>query len=79
MMVAMPAGRQEIVLKEEDEKTAAPVITFFEQSLSFLEMYLVGKIIVPGVTLRGEIKDKAEFLEEAYELGRKLGESAKSV
>lgn len=68
-----------IPFEEDDEKTVAPVITFFEQSLNFLEMNLVGKIIVPGVTLRGEIKNKGEFLEEAYELGRKLGESANSV
>jgi hypothetical protein len=35
-------------------------------------MNIVGKIIVPGVTLRGEVKNKPEHLEKAYHLGKSL-------
>ncbi len=61
-----------IPFEEEDENTVAPVVTFFEKSLGFLEMRLVGKIVVPGVTLRGEVKDKTEIMEKAYQLGNTL-------
>lgn len=37
-------------------------------------MKLIGKIIVPGVSRKGEIFEKAERLEESYELGRRLAE-----
>jgi len=35
-------------------------------------MNIVGKIIVPGVTLRGEVKNKPEYMEKAYHLGKSL-------
>ena len=37
-------------------------------------MNLIEKIIVPGVTLKGEIRKKKKNLEEAYELGRRLAQ-----
>jgi multimeric flavodoxin WrbA len=68
-----------IPFEEEDMKTVAPVIAFFERSLNYLEMNLVGKLIVPGVTLKGEVKDKVEYMEKAYQLGIALEESVSSV
>jgi len=41
--------------EEEDPAAAALVKTMFEKSLRYLEMNLIGFIIVPGVTRRGEI------------------------
>ena len=61
-----------VPFEEENYETAAPVVSFFEKSFDFLEIKLIGKIIVPGVTLRGEVKDKKEYMDEAYELGKKV-------
>jgi hypothetical protein len=49
-----------------------PVIDFFERCLKYLQIRMVGKIIVPGVSAKGEIKQKEEYLEQAYKLGRTL-------
>jgi multimeric flavodoxin WrbA len=61
-----------IPFEEQDMKAVNPVIDFFETSLNYLEMNIMGKIIVPGVTLRGEVKNKPEYLEKAYHLGKSL-------
>jgi multimeric flavodoxin WrbA len=61
-----------IPYEEETPDTAAPVVDFFERSLGYLEMRLVGQVIAPGVTKRGEVKKKPAFLEAARELGRRL-------
>ena len=60
-----------IPFEEEDNNTVAPVISFFEKSLDFLNVKLIGKIIAPGVTLKGEVKKETEYMQKAYELGRK--------
>ncbi|MBN1291760.1 MAG: flavodoxin family protein [Candidatus Latescibacteria bacterium] len=64
-----------IPYEEDNPETAVPLVTFFEKSLSYLEMNIHGKIIVPGVTEKGEIKEKPIILQEAFELGKKLGYS----
>jgi multimeric flavodoxin WrbA len=61
-----------IPFEEEDPETAALLKAFFEKSLGYLEMSLIGTILVPGVTRKGEIIKKREKLQEAYELGKKL-------
>ncbi len=61
-----------IPFEEETPDTADLLVAFFEKSLEYLEMNLVGKIIAPGVGHRGEILDKEEHLAEGYELGRRL-------
>jgi hypothetical protein len=66
-----------IPFEEEDPATADLVKAMFEKSLRYLEMNLIGTIIVPGVTKRGEIRKKQAPLEEAYNLGVKLARSAK--
>ncbi len=64
-----------IPFEEENPKTADLLIKFFKKSLQYLEMKLVGKIIVPGVGNRGDILKKADRLEYAYELGKRLPRS----
>jgi len=66
-----------IPCEEEDPATAALVKAMFEKSLRYLEMDLIGTIIVPGVTKRGEIIKKRGSLEEAYNLGIRLARSVK--
>jgi multimeric flavodoxin WrbA len=61
-----------VPFEEENPDTATPLITFFEKSLNYLEMNIAGKIIVPGVTLKGEIVKKNNRMKEAFELGRRL-------
>jgi multimeric flavodoxin WrbA len=76
-----PANREKIrgksaviavPFEEDNPETAALVVAFFEKSLSYLQMNLVGRVIVPGVGDKGEILKKAHSLKEARELGRSL-------
>ena len=61
-----------VPFEEEGLDTASMVVTFFEKSLAYLEMELVGEVLAPGVTLRGEVAEQEERMAEAFELGRKL-------
>ena len=61
-----------IPFEEEDLGTAEPLISFFERSLTYLEMRLVGRIVAPGVTARGEVRKKDALLSEAFEVGKRL-------
>jgi multimeric flavodoxin WrbA len=61
-----------VPFEEEDPETAALLVSFFEKSLEFLEMDLIGAILAPGVTRKGEITEKEAKLQEAYELGKTL-------
>jgi multimeric flavodoxin WrbA len=63
-----------IPFEEEDPRTADLLVKFFKRSLDYLEMKLIGKIIVPGVGNRGDILKKAARLEQDYELGKKLAQ-----
>ncbi len=66
-------GALVIPFEEKDLNTAAPLVDFFRRSLNYLEMELVGQILVPGVTLKGEVRREKGPMEEAFELGRRLG------
>jgi multimeric flavodoxin WrbA len=61
-----------VPFEEEDPRTADLLMRFFKKSLQYLEIKLVGKILVPGVSRRGDIIKKADRLEEAYTLGKRL-------
>lgn len=61
-----------IPFEEEDPGTADLLVKFFKKSLQYLEIKLIGKILVPGVGSRGDVLKKADRLEEAYELGKRL-------
>ncbi len=58
--------------EEENPRTADLLIKFFRKSLGYLEMKFAGKIVVPGVGNRGDILKKADRLEDAHRLGKKL-------
>ncbi len=58
--------------EENNPKTADLLVKFFEKSLHYLEMNLINKILVPGVSRRGDILRKVELLEKGYKLGRKI-------
>lgn len=68
-----------VPFEEENPETAALLIAFFEKGLQYLQMHLVGSIIVPGVGRKGEILEKTDCLVEAYELGRKVATSTPGI
>ena len=61
-----------VPFEEEDPETVAPLVVFFEKCFEYLQMNLVGKVIVPGVSHKGDILGKQTRLEEAYDFGRRL-------
>jgi multimeric flavodoxin WrbA len=61
-----------IPFEEENPETAKPLVEFFEKCLGYLEMQLVGSIVVGGVGAKGDILKKPDRLQEAYELGIRL-------
>jgi multimeric flavodoxin WrbA len=73
-MIRGKAAALVIPYEEDSLDTAAPVIDFFVRSLSYMQMSLVGQVIAPGVTQRGEVKHKPALMMEAYTLGRRLAE-----
>ena len=61
-----------VPFEEDNPETAALVLAFFRKCFEYLKMDVLGQIIVPGVTLRGEILKKEDRLKEAHQLGRSL-------
>ena len=61
-----------IPFEEESRQMAKPVVEFFKKSLVYLEMRLVGQIIVPGVGEKGDVLRKPDYLAKAYKIGRSL-------
>ncbi|MCJ7813684.1 flavodoxin family protein [bacterium] len=61
-----------VPFEDEDPCMSDSVEYFFKKCFQYLEMKLVGKIFVPGVTHRGEIMKKDTCLERGFELGRRL-------
>ncbi len=61
-----------VPFEDEDSETARLLVEFFEKSFNYLELQFAGKIIVPGVSARGEILDKEGYLDEACEFGAGL-------
>lgn len=61
-----------VPFEEDDLETAGGVVEFFQKSLAYLEIKLLGQIIVPGVGEKGAILNKGQYLQQAYDLGRKL-------
>ncbi|MHC4728153.1 MAG: flavodoxin family protein, partial [Planctomycetota bacterium] len=45
-----------VPFEEENLDTARPVVEFFQRCLDYLQVNLLGKILVPGVSARGEIR-----------------------
>lgn len=61
-----------VPFEEENPETAALVEAFFEKSFSYLEMKLVGRVIVPGVGDKGEVLERPNSLKSAHQLGKRL-------
>jgi multimeric flavodoxin WrbA len=61
-----------IPFEENNPETATPVVEFFERCFRYLEVELVARVVVPGVTLRGEVSARAGAMDEARQAGRNL-------
>ena len=60
--------------EEDSPEMADLLVAFFEKSLRYLEMDLVGKILVAGTGRKGQILEKPERPQEACELGGRLAQ-----
>lgn len=60
-----------VPFEEEDLSASDLLVAFFKKSLAYLEIDLIGTILAPGVTKRGEIQNRLEVMTRAYDLGRK--------
>lgn len=65
-----------VPFEEKNPRTAHLLVKFFKKSLQYLEMNLIGTILVPGVSKRGDILEKEELLEKGYKLGKKIGKGS---
>jgi multimeric flavodoxin WrbA len=63
-----------IPFEDDDLDTARPLVELFEKSFDYLEMRLVGSVVVGGVGGKGDILKKPDRLNEAYELGKRLAD-----
>jgi multimeric flavodoxin WrbA len=54
--------------------TAELLVRMLEKSLAYLEMPLVGTVVVPGVGERGEVAGRVDVLENCGTLGRRLAQ-----
>jgi multimeric flavodoxin WrbA len=61
-----------VPFEDDDIETAGGVVEFFQKSLAYLEIKLLGQILVPGVGEKGAIRNKSQSLQQAYDLGLKL-------
>jgi multimeric flavodoxin WrbA len=61
-----------IPFEDQTIETAEPVVDFFRRCFEYLHIEMAGKILVPGVGQKGQILQKADFLQKAYELGQNL-------
>ena len=61
-----------VPFEEDDPETASLIVDFFQRSLNYLEMKIVGQVVVPGVTLKGEVRKKDAFLSDAFDIGKRL-------
>jgi multimeric flavodoxin WrbA len=65
-----------VPFEEENPGTAHLLVQFFRKSLQYLEMNLIGKILVPGVSKRGDILAKEDLLEKGFKLGKRIGKGS---
>ena len=60
-----------VSFEEQDPDAASLLVQFFDRCFQYLEMNLAGKILVPGITKRGEVSKKPECLAAAFDLGKR--------
>jgi len=61
-----------VPFEEDKPETTVLLISFFKKCFEYLQMQLAAKLIVGGVTRKGDILKKKDRIAEAYALGKKL-------
>jgi multimeric flavodoxin WrbA len=61
-----------VPFEEEDPATADLTVSLLDKCFQFLELRPAGRIIVPGVTRPGEVRQHPEVMEQARWLGAAL-------
>jgi len=64
-----------VPFEEDRPETADLLLEMLARSLEYLEMRLIGTVVAPGVTRRGEVAQRPDPLRQARELGSKLAGS----
>jgi len=62
-----------VPFEEDNPRTARLLVQFFKKSIQYLEMNLIGTILAPGVSQRGDILAKENLLEKGFRLGERIG------
>lgn len=68
-----------VPFEEDNIKTADLLIRFFAKSLGYLEMKIIGKILSPGVSARGDILKREGVLKKGYQLGKRISKHRNSL
>ena len=71
-MVRNKAAVLAIPFEERTPATSDAVVEFFVKSLDYLEMRLIDKVLAPGVTKRGEVKDRKRIMARCDKAGEAL-------
>jgi multimeric flavodoxin WrbA len=66
--------RAAVVIPFEDtaEETVRPVIEFFDSCFRYMELVPAGRLVAPGVTVRGEVAEDEALIALAEEMGKGL-------
>lgn len=66
--------RAAVVVPFEDtaEETVRPVIEFFDTCFRYMEIIPAGRLVAPGVTVRGEVADNGVLMSRAEDMGKGL-------
>ena len=62
-----------IPFEDSNPKTAYGITRFFKECFDYLELKLTGRIIAPGLSKKGEVLKKKEYLLKCRQLGREIG------
>lgn len=61
-----------VPFEDRSYATSDLVVKFFDKSCDYLEMRFIDKILVPGVTKRGEVRNLKRVMDKCYKLGQRL-------
>ena len=64
-----------VPFEDTDLATAELLVELFARSFAYLELNLLGKVLVPGLQARTEVLQRADALAACRELGRRLATS----
>jgi multimeric flavodoxin WrbA len=67
-----------VPFEDTSPETAQPLRAMLQKSFEYLELELVAELLVPGVTERGEVRDHADPMQAARQIGEQLARRQRS-